>query len=93
MSPPARSYRETRPLRTGAAMVGFGAGLLWFLLLAVASWSTLSYFVITFGGLVAAVMAVVVLAWRGDRGAGAGLAVVTGLMGAVLTLLIWIRVS
>jgi hypothetical protein len=87
-APPPRTYRETRPVRTGAAMIGFGAGLLWFLLLAAVSWSALSYLVIAVAGLVAAVVAVVLLAWRGDRGASAGLAVLTGLMGAVVTLLI-----
>lgn len=86
--PEADGYRETRPLRLGAAMVGFCAGLLWFVLLACAAWSWTSYIVITLAGLVLAIAAVAVLSWRGDRGAAAGLAVVSGLIAALVTLLV-----
>jgi hypothetical protein len=89
--PEAEGYRETRPLRLGAAMVGFCAGLLWFVLLACASWSWSSYVVLTLAGLVVAIGAGAVLSWRGDRGAAAGLAVVSGLIVAVVTLLAWVR--
>jgi CBS-domain-containing membrane protein len=71
-------------------MGGFLAGLVWFLLLARVSWSPLSYVWITIAGLVAASAAVAVLAWRGDRGVAAGLASVTALVGAVVTLAVWL---
>ena len=87
---PPRGYRETRPLRFGAAAAGFGAGVLWFLLLLTVAWSSLSAVVITLAGLLAAVGAVAVLAWWGDRGAAAGLAVAAALAVAVLTLASWL---
>jgi hypothetical protein len=71
-------------------MGGFLAGLVWFLLLARVSWSSWSYVWITIAGLTAASAAVAVLAWRGDRGVAAGLASVTALVGAVVTLAVWL---
>jgi hypothetical protein len=70
-------------------MAGFCAGLLWFVLLAAASWSVTSYFVLTLAGLVTALGAVALLSWRGDRGVGAGLAALTGIMAAAVTLVAW----
>jgi hypothetical protein len=54
------------------------------------AWSSLSAVVITLAGLLAAVGAVAVLAWWGDRGAAAGLAVAAALAVAVLTLASWL---
>ena len=86
---PPRGYRETRPLRFGAAAAGCGAGVIWFLLLALVAWSPLSAVLITLAGVLAAVGAVAVLTWRGDRGAAAGLAVAAALAVAVFTLATW----
>jgi hypothetical protein len=91
--PPPRQYREARPLRMRAAMAGFTAGLVWFLLLAAVSWSVWSYFWFTLAGIFGVVAAVGVLAWRGDRGAAAGLAVVTAGVAAVFVLLTWFQLG
>jgi CBS-domain-containing membrane protein len=84
-------YRETRPLRFGAAAIGLAAGLGWFVLLLAVSWSPLSSFLLVLAGVLAATGAVAVLSWRGDRGVGAGLAVVTGIAAAVLTVATWVH--
>ena len=88
---PPPGYRETRPLRFVAAAAGFGAGVLWFLLLSMVAWSPLSLLLVTLAGLLAALGAVAVLAWRGDRGVAAGLAVATALAVAVFTFTVWYR--
>jgi hypothetical protein len=87
---PPRGYRETRPLRFGAAAAGCGAGILWFLLLVTVAWSPLSVALLTLAGLFAALAAVALLTWRGDRGAAAGLSVAAALAVAVFTLATWL---
>jgi hypothetical protein len=74
-------------------MAGSGAGLVWFVLLAAVAWGPWSYFWLTVAGLVGAVAAVAVLGWRGDRGAAAGLAIVTAGVMSIVTVLTWFQVG
>jgi hypothetical protein len=84
--PEPPSYREARPVRSGAALAGFAGGLLWFLLITAVAWNLW----LTIAGLVAATAAVAVLAWWGDRGVAAGLATVVAIVGSVVTLAVWL---
>lgn len=78
-------YRERRPVQWWTVLVGLAGGVVWFGLVSIASrGSTTALVVGLLVGAVIALLAVAVLAWKGDVGLSIGLAMVTGLTAAVI---------
>jgi hypothetical protein len=86
----SQSYRETRPVRAWLVVAGFGGTLLFYVLVAVASWTATVLLVGLVSTIVVLSTAAVLLLRRGDRGVAVGSAMMSGLAAAVLVLVLLI---
>ena len=88
--PKRPGYRESRPVRWWTLLISIAASLLFYVLVALVSWSVTSFTVLlVIGMLVIGGMSALLLS-RGDRGAAVGLAIMTGFaLGTVISVLAW----
>jgi hypothetical protein len=77
-------FRESRPVRWWTVLIGAGVTLVFYVLVALVSWSAASFQLMTLAAVVAGAGASWGLVARGDPGAGIGASLVTGVVLAVL---------
>ena len=77
--PPRPVYREPHPIRTAPLLSGLGAGALWLALFGSIGRDLLSYAWWTVAAAISAWLVAAFLTLLGDRGAGVGVALASGL--------------